>query len=134
MGPGNSQSKRPRLDHTRRAIASGQVIADGKNMTALIDKTQVVRDVCNALATGDFLSASKIARSDYPFTPQVAIKRTYSAFAASSIFYRDGFIDRYFGTQLVFPGALSSWDGMLDWFLDFISRSPEHLADKYIKT
>ncbi len=182
-------------------------------MTPLADKTQIVRDVCSALAAGDTLAASDIARRDYPFTTQAAIKRSFSAFAASSIFVRDGFIDRYSGTQLVFPGVLrllsrllpaefpahpnwkmseshmiywelfptvdhvvpvarggsdtpdnsvttsmvlnsaksnwtlselrwtllppgdpSSWDGMLHWFLDFISRSPEHLADNYIKT
>ena len=31
-------------------------------------------------------------------------------------------------------GDPGTWDGLLRWFLAFISRSPEHLADSYIKT
>ena len=182
-------------------------------MTPLADKTQIVRHVCEALAAGDTLKASEIARRDYPFAPQTAGKRSSSPFAATSIFLRDGFIDRYSGTQLVFPGVLrllarllpaefpphpngkmsvshiiywelsptldhvipiarggadtsdnlvttsmvlnsakanwtldelrwtllppgdpAAWDGLLQWFLDFILHSPEHLADNYIKT
>lgn len=31
-------------------------------------------------------------------------------------------------------GDSDTWDGLLRWFLAFISGSPERLADKYIKT
>ena len=31
------------------------------------------------------------------------------------------------------PGDPATWDGLTSWFLAFISRSPEHLDDKYIK-
>jgi hypothetical protein len=180
-------------------------------MTPLTDKTRIVKDVCGALAAGDIRSAAEIAQRDYPYLAQPATKRSFSAFAATSVFLRDGFIDRYSGTQLVFPGVLrllsrllpaefpahpnwkmseshmiywelfptvdhvqpvarggadapenwattsmvlnsaksnwtlselrwtllppgdASWDGMLQWFLDFVSRSPEHLADTYLK-
>lgn len=179
-------------------------------MTPLTDKTRVVKDVCSALAAGDTHAASEIAQRDYPFSATPASKRSFSATAATSVFLRDGFIDRYSGTQLVFPGVLRllsrllpaefpahpnwkmseshmiywelfptvdhiqpvarggtdtpenwvttsmvlnsaksnwtlselrwtllppgdvSWDGMLQWFLDFVSRSPEHLADTYL--
>ena len=75
-------------------------------MLPLADKTQIVRQVCEALASGDTLKASAIARKDYPFAPQTRGKRSFSALAATSIFLRDGFIDRYAGTELVYPGAL----------------------------
>jgi 5-methylcytosine-specific restriction endonuclease McrA len=182
-------------------------------MPPLAEKSHIVRQVCEALAAGDRVKASTIARRDYPFAPQNKGKRSFSALAATSVFLRDGFIDRYAGTQLVYPGALrllsrllpaefpahpnwksseshiiyyelfptvdhihpvarggvntpdnwattsmilnsakanwtlqelnwtlrppgdsAAWDGMLHWFLEFIARSPEHLADNYIKT
>ena len=182
-------------------------------MTPLADKTRVVRQVCGALAAGDNVQASEIARRDYPFAPYTIGKRAFSALQATSVFLRDGFVDRYSGTELVFPGVLrllsrllpdefpahpnwktteshliyyelfptidhvlpiarggannadnwvttsmvlnsakanftleelrwtllppgdpASWDGLVQWFLEFISHSPEHLADTYIKT
>ncbi len=182
-------------------------------MLPLADKTQIVRQVCAALAAGNTLKASTIARREYPFVPQTGGKRSFSALAATSVFLHDGFIDRYSGTELIFPGALrllsrllpaefpahpnwktseshiiyyelfptvdhihpiarggantpdnwattsmilnsakanwtleelhwtlfppgnpAAWDGLLHWFLEFIARSPEHLADNYIKT
>ena len=220
-------------------------------MTPLADKTQIVRQVCDALAAGDTHKASEIARRDCPFAPRtkaqtklyssafaatsivlrdgfdtrsagillaapqtVGKRSSFGASAATSLFMRDGFIDRYTGTQLIFPGALrllslllpaafpwnpnwnptvshiiswdffptvdhvvpitrlevpdstdnwittsmmlnnvkarrtldelgwtilppgdpATWDGLLNWFCEFVSRSPEHLANNYIKT
>jgi hypothetical protein len=31
-------------------------------------------------------------------------------------------------------GDGAAWDGLMGWFLDFISQTPEHLAHNYIKT
>jgi 5-methylcytosine-specific restriction endonuclease McrA len=148
-------------------------------------------------------------------TQPVSTRSPFSAFTSTSIFMRDGFVDCYAGTQLVFPGVLrllslllpadfpwdphwnpsvshiiswdlcptvdhvvplsrggtdtednwvttsmvlnnvkgkrtldelgwspprslnsdaTDWDGLMGWFLDFISRSPQHLAHNYIKT
>jgi 5-methylcytosine-specific restriction endonuclease McrA len=182
-------------------------------MTPLAEKTRIVSEVCAALAAGDTAKASDIARRGYPFAPPTAGKRAFTALVATSVFLRDGFIDRYRGTQLVFPGVLrllsrllpaefpahpnwkmseshviyyelfptvdhvipiarggthtadnwvttsmlinsakanwtldelrwtllppgdpANWDGLLQWFLEFIARSPEYLADNYIKT
>jgi 5-methylcytosine-specific restriction endonuclease McrA len=182
-------------------------------MRSLSDKTTIVRQICDALAAGDASKASDIARKDYPFASQAVGKRSFSASTATSVFLRDGFIDRYSGTQLVFPGVLrllsrllpvefpahpnwkmseshiiywelfptvdhivpmarggshtsdnwvttsmmlnsaksnwtlhelrwtllppgdpGTWDGLLSWFLAFISVTPEHLEDNYIKT
>lgn len=38
------------------------------------------------------------------------------------------------GWTILPPGDFATWDGLVRWFLHFISRSPEHLADNYIKT
>ncbi len=192
-----------------RCLSSGRP----DTMTPLADRTHPVRLVCDALSAGDTRKASDIAARDYPFALQTTAKRSLSAFAATSVFQRDGFIDRYSGTQLVFPGVLrllsrllpdefpahpnwkmseshiiywelfptvdhivpiarggtdtsdnwvttsmvlnsaksnwtleelrwtllppgdlSDWDGLVGWFLAFVADSPEHLADRYIKT
>jgi 5-methylcytosine-specific restriction endonuclease McrA len=45
-------------------------------------------------------------RAHYPFEPIVAVERKYGATEATRIFRRDGFVDRYSGDRLVFPGTL----------------------------
>ena len=72
-------------------------------MTPLADKTQIVRHICAALAAGDTHKASEIARKDYPFAPRskAETKLYSSAFAATSVVLRDGFIARSDGTRLV---------------------------------
>lgn len=75
-------------------------------MRPLTNKTQRVKEVCDALSRGDSVGASRIARRDYPFAAQPAAKRTLSAFAATSVFDRDGFLDRRSRAQLLFPGVL----------------------------
>ncbi|MGQ0714939.1 MAG: hypothetical protein ACT4PJ_14655 [Gemmatimonadaceae bacterium] len=57
---------------------------------------------------------------------------------STRIFVRDGFIDRYTGTRVIFPpdflvpqgGATSSantdeWDGLLGWFLRYVAARPD---------
>ena len=38
------------------------------------------------------------------------------------------------GWKLLPPGDPAAWDGLVPWFLSFISRCPEHLQDGYTKT
>jgi len=48
----------------------------------------------------------EILKSGYPFNYIKPEKRKYTKEKILSIFIRDGFIDRYTGDKLVFPGAL----------------------------
>ncbi|MDQ2730064.1 MAG: HNH endonuclease [Armatimonadota bacterium] len=75
-------------------------------MRPLDEKTQIVRQICDALGAGDASTASEIARRDYPLSAPTAGSRSISPFEATSVFQRDGFIDRYSGTRLVFPAVL----------------------------
>ena len=43
---------------------------------------------------------------DYPFIPVEKEARRYTELQSAHIFVRDGFIDRYSGERLVYPGAL----------------------------
>jgi hypothetical protein len=72
----------------------------------MVDRADVIMRVCGALALGDTTGARDVARREYPFAPQTNAGRKYGERECLRIFLRDGFIDRYSGTRLVFPGTL----------------------------
>ena len=72
----------------------------------VISKANVVDLVCQALARDDRRGAAAIAREEYPFTAARNAARRYSEYQMTQLFTRDGFIDRYSGDRLVFPGTL----------------------------
>ena len=70
------------------------------------DKAEVISSICCALSVGDMGAASSIAFLEYSWQSQPRHRRAYTPYQATQIYLRDGFIDRYFGNRLVFPGAL----------------------------
>jgi hypothetical protein len=70
------------------------------------EKANTVAGICDALLRGDRAAASAIARAEYPFTPLNNLGRKYTEYQMTCIFLRDGFVDRYSGQRLVFPGTL----------------------------
>jgi len=38
------------------------------------------------------------------------------------------------GWQLHQPGDLDEWDGLINWFLDYIKTNPKTLNDNYLKS
>ncbi len=68
--------------------------------------TSTIEKVLTALLEGQDEVAINIAKSEYPHSPRRRQKRSYSATTCMRVFMRDGFIDRYSGMRLVFPGAL----------------------------
>ena len=71
-----------------------------------MSKSSVIDSVCQALTLGERERASALAREQYPFAPTTNAGRRYSALQMVRIFQRDGFVDRYTGERLVFPGTL----------------------------
>ena len=65
-----------------------------------------MESICESLAKNAVGTASEAAKRHYPFTPVGKVSRTYTAFQSMEIFLRDGFVDRYSGTKLVFPGVI----------------------------
>ena len=59
-----------------------------------------------ALSSGDIGEARKALRGDYPFQPIKRESRRYTATQSMKTFLRDGFIDRYSGGRLLYPGVL----------------------------
>lgn len=62
--------------------------------------------VCDTLTSGDVEDAAAILKLDYPFVSRLPAGRTYDAATSTRVFVLDGFIDRYGGERLVFPGVL----------------------------
>lgn len=50
--------------------------------------------------------AQDILRAEYPFISVASAGRRYTALQSLQVFVRDGFIDRYSGKRLLFPGIL----------------------------
>ncbi|WP_132992672.1 HNH endonuclease [Gordonia zhaorongruii] len=69
-------------------------------------KAGVLARVCEELTAGDRSAGEQILRAEYPFAPAGKANRRYTERECLRVFYRDGFLDRYSGTQLVNPGAL----------------------------
>ena len=58
------------------------------------------------LSRGDEGSARERISAGYAFEARITAKRTWTPGRALVIFRRDGFVDRYSGKRLVYPGAL----------------------------
>lgn len=83
---------------------------------------EVLRQVTAVLSTGDLESARSIAQRDYPFIPTISAGRHYSEYDQTALFVRDGFVDRYSGKRLVFPGALRLLSHLLPQELPYQSN------------
>ena len=71
-----------------------------------MDNNDIIAKVCSELTEGNLQQSADILRENYPFRPLAYASRTYSEVQKTRIFLRDGFIDRYSGKRLVFPGTL----------------------------
>lgn len=71
-----------------------------------IEYSTTIENVCRLITAGDLVGASHIISTEYPFCPSQNSGRNYTPTVMTQIFLRDGFIDRYRGTKLVFPPVL----------------------------
>jgi hypothetical protein len=71
-----------------------------------LDNSEIISNVCSNLTKGNLKQSAEILRENYPFKPLIYASRNYSEIQKTKIFLRDGFIDRYSGKKLVFPGTL----------------------------
>jgi 5-methylcytosine-specific restriction endonuclease McrA len=70
------------------------------------DRSIILAECCAQLSAGHTSAAGAILRRQYPFEPVAAVERKYGELEATRVFCRDGFVDRYSGSRLVFPGTL----------------------------
>jgi hypothetical protein len=69
-------------------------------------KADTLAEVCMAVDVGSHSAAARLLREKLPFEPIEKIERRYSKLEMMNIFNNDGFLDRYSGKRLVFPGTL----------------------------
>ena len=70
-----------------------------------IDKAEILARICEHLKDNDVATAGETARSELPFEPVQRQTRRPTPYKLTRIFVRDGFVDRYTGQRLVFPGV-----------------------------
>lgn len=71
-----------------------------------IDHSRVIEKACRLIAARNVVDASRVIATEYPFNPSQKSGRAYTPRMMTKIFARDGFIDRYQGTRLVYPPVL----------------------------
>ena len=67
------------------------------------DKSAILAEVCAALSDRGTDAAAAVLHGRYRFDPEPVIKRRYGPLESTRVFFRDGFVDRYTGTRVVFP-------------------------------
>ena len=70
------------------------------------DKTAILHRVIQLVRRGDIEPACETLRGEYPFVPMIPEGRRYTESQSLRVFLRDGFVDRYTGKRLMFPGIL----------------------------
>jgi hypothetical protein len=72
----------------------------------VLDKADVLAQVCDKVDAGNRLAGSAILEQHLPFRPVNRTRRSYTKRQMMAVFQRDHFTDQYTGKKLVFPGTL----------------------------
>lgn len=65
-----------------------------------------INEVCQALSVGNIEKCREIIQKKYPHKKPLKNRKSFTPKEQLKIFLRDGFIDRYSGNKLIFPGVL----------------------------
>ena len=71
-----------------------------------MDKALLIKNICGLLLEDKKQDCIDFANENYPFINNLIQKRQYSKHQMCKVFLRDGFIDRYTGDKLLFPGLI----------------------------
>lgn len=71
-----------------------------------MDKALLIKNLCELLLDDKKQDCIDFANENYPFVDSLIQKRQYTKYQMCKVFLRDGFIDRYSGTKLLFPGLI----------------------------
>lgn len=75
-------------------------------VASTMDKALLIKNICGLLVDDKRQDCIDFANEYYPFVNNLPQKRQYSKYQMCKIFLRDGFIDRYSGEKLLFPGLI----------------------------
>lgn len=79
---------------------------EGKVETYTDKNTDILKQAAEYILAGKNEEASSVIRECYSYISTRRESRQYSAVQQMEQFFKDGFIDRYFGTNLINPGML----------------------------
>ena len=71
-----------------------------------MDRALLIKNICGLLLDDKKQDCIEFANENYPFVHCLPQKRKYSKFQMCKVFLKDGFIDRYSGDKLIFPGLI----------------------------
>ncbi|SDL35949.1 hypothetical protein SAMN04488034_103308 [Salinimicrobium catena] len=71
-----------------------------------MDKALLIKNLCGLLLDDRRQDCVDMAMENFPFVDSSPQKRQYSRYQMCKVFLRDGFIDRYSGKRLLFPGLI----------------------------
>ena len=71
-----------------------------------MEKGLLIKEMCELLINDQKEEVIDFAKSNYPFEKRIINGRKNSKTQRCKIFLRDGFIDRYSGEKLLFPGLI----------------------------
>ena len=72
----------------------------------MTEHSDILSRVCDLLGRRAGHAASELLEREYPYLRVEPSRRQYGPGDALRVFRRDGYVDRYSGRRLVFPGAL----------------------------
>lgn len=72
----------------------------------MLQKSDVIYEICSSLSAGHKEKAKMLAQEKYPFVSQKSVKRKMTDIERTQVFIDDGFIDRYSGKRLLYPGVI----------------------------
>jgi hypothetical protein len=71
-----------------------------------MDKALLIQNISRLLLDNKRQDCIDFANEKYPFIEKTPQKRQYSKYQMCRVFLNDGFIDRYSGDKLIFPGLI----------------------------
>ena len=71
-----------------------------------MDRALLIKNICGLLLDDKKQDCIEFANENYPFVHCLPQKRQYSKYQMCKVFLKDGFIDRYSGDKLIFPGLI----------------------------
>jgi hypothetical protein len=95
-----------------------------------MQKGELIKEICLHLLTGDKAASSELLKKKYPFDSVRIDERKFNLTEKINVFLEDGFIDRYSGDKLVFPGILEIVTAKLP--NDFPKQSKWKMSETHI--
>jgi len=71
-----------------------------------MNKALLIQNICELLLDDKRQNCIDLANENYPFIENLPPKRQYSKHQMCKVFLSDGFVDRYSGDKLLFPGLI----------------------------